>query len=206
MRHCYFGRHRTRRRGDRMSLLIRDAVVLTVDGSGTIHNPGAVFVEGKRIADVGPSDAVAARHSNAARVIDGRGKVVAPGFVNIHSDVRCTIFRGRSEDAGFAAPAALYFPMSTVMTREDRAAVGVARSGAHIAHCPLMNAFRGLIAPDQRVPQARHQCRTRHRQHVRRLFRRDRVGHNVRADQDAGSGRTALDRRAGDADHRRSAR
>ena len=100
-----------------MSVLIKDATVLTVDGSGTIHNPGAVFVEGKRIADVGPSDAVAARHSNAARVIDGRGKVVAPGFVNIHSHVGYTIFRGRSEDAGFAAPAALYFPMSTVMTR-----------------------------------------------------------------------------------------
>ena len=60
---------------------------MTVDGSGTIHNPGAVFVEGKRIADLGPSDAVAARHPNAARVIEGRGKIVAPGFVNIHSHV-----------------------------------------------------------------------------------------------------------------------
>jgi cytosine/adenosine deaminase-related metal-dependent hydrolase len=107
-----------------MSLLIKDATVLTVDGADAIHNPGAIFVEGKRIADVGPSDAVAARHPNAARVIDGRGKVVAPGFVNIHSHVGYTIFRGRSEDAGFAAPAALYFPMSTVMTREDRAAIG----------------------------------------------------------------------------------
>ena len=29
-----------------MSVLIKDATVLTVDGRGTIHNPGAVFVEG----------------------------------------------------------------------------------------------------------------------------------------------------------------
>jgi 5-methylthioadenosine/S-adenosylhomocysteine deaminase len=107
-----------------MSFLIKDATVLTVDGRGTIHTPGAIFVEGKRIADVGPSDVVAARHPNASRVIDGRGKVVAPGFVNIHSHVGFTIFRGRSEDAGFAAPSALYFPMSTVMTGEDRAAIG----------------------------------------------------------------------------------
>jgi 5-methylthioadenosine/S-adenosylhomocysteine deaminase len=110
--------------GHAMSVLIKDATVVTVDGSGTIHNPGAVFVEGKRITDLGPSDAIAGRHPNAARVVNGRGKVVAPGFVNIHSHVGYTIFRGRSEDAGFAAPAALYFPMSTVMTRDDRAAIG----------------------------------------------------------------------------------
>jgi len=107
-----------------MSLLIKNATVLTVDAKGTIYNPGAVYVEKGRIVDVGPSDAVAARHANAKRVIDGRGKVVAPGLVNAHSHVGFTIFRGRSEDAGFNAPTGLYFPMATVMTREDRAAIG----------------------------------------------------------------------------------
>jgi 5-methylthioadenosine/S-adenosylhomocysteine deaminase len=107
-----------------MSLLIKDATVLTVDGKATIHDPGAVYVEGKRIVDVGASDAVAARHPTAARVIDGRGKVVAPGFVNIHSHVGYTVFRGRSEDAGFKAPTGLYFPMSTVISKEERADIG----------------------------------------------------------------------------------
>ena len=107
-----------------MSLLIRDAIVLTVDGAKAIHDPGAVYVEGNRIVDVGPSDAVAARHSKPTRVIDGRGKVVAPGFVNIHSHVGYTVFRGRSEDAGFKAPTGLYFPMSTVLSPEERAAIG----------------------------------------------------------------------------------
>src|SRR5258707_975391 len=107
-----------------MSLLIKDATVLTVDGKATIHDPGAVYVEGKRIVDVGASDAVVARHPTADRVIDGRGKVVAPGFVNIHSHVGYTVFRGRSEDAGFKAPTGLYFPMSTIITREERADIG----------------------------------------------------------------------------------
>src|SRR5262249_16531007 len=107
-----------------MSMLIKDATVLTVDGARTIHRPGAVYVEGDRIIDVGPSEVVARRHPSAKRVIDGRGKVVAPGFVNIHSHVGYTIFRGRSEDAGFAAPTGLYFPMSTVLRGEERAAVG----------------------------------------------------------------------------------
>ena len=104
-----------------MSTLIQDATVLTVDGARTIHRPGAVYVEENRIVDVGPSEVVAGRHPSARRVIDGRHKVVAPGFVNIHSHVGYTIFRGRSEDAGFAAPTGLYFPMSTVLRGEERA-------------------------------------------------------------------------------------
>src|SRR5271166_3580092 len=107
-----------------MSLLIKDATVLTVNGAGSIHEPGAVYVEGGRIVDVGPSGPIAARYPNAARVIDGRGKIVAPGFVNIHSHVGYTIFRGRSEDAGFKAPTGLYFPMSTVLLPEERGDVG----------------------------------------------------------------------------------
>ena len=107
-----------------MSLLIKNATVLTADAAGTIHKNGAVYVEGQRILDIGPSDQVAARHPNAKRVIDGRGKVVAPGFVNIHSHVGYTVFRGRSEDAGFKAPTGLYFPMSTILAPSERADIG----------------------------------------------------------------------------------
>ena len=79
-----------------MSVLIQDATVLTVDGSGTIHNPGAVFVEGKRIADIGPSAVVAARHPNAARVFisylfsrEAQQFLVDKGYVrSFHPDVQ----------------------------------------------------------------------------------------------------------------------
>jgi 5-methylthioadenosine/S-adenosylhomocysteine deaminase len=107
-----------------MSLLIKDATVITVDRDRTIHQTGAVYVEGKRIVDIGPSQEVSARRPNAKRVIDGRGKVVAPGFVNIHSHVGYTVFRGRSEDAGFKAPTGLYFPMSTILAPAERADIG----------------------------------------------------------------------------------
>jgi 5-methylthioadenosine/S-adenosylhomocysteine deaminase len=107
-----------------MAILIKDATVLTVDEAKSIHDPGAVYIEGGRIVDVGPSDLIVKRCAGAATVIDGRGKVVAPGFVNIHSHVGYTIFRGRSEDAGFRAPTGLYFPMSTVLSRDERRDVG----------------------------------------------------------------------------------
>ena len=83
-----------------MSILIRDATVITVDDRRRIFEPGAVYVEGAHITDVGPSDEVVRRHLTATRVLDGRRKVVIPGFVSAHNHVGYTLFRGRAEDAG----------------------------------------------------------------------------------------------------------
>ena len=107
-----------------MSILIRDATVITVDAEQRILDPGAVYVEGARIADVGPSDEVVRRHSTATRVLDGRRKVVIPGFVSAHNHVGYTLFRGRAEDAGLGCVTGQYFPMTTVVTRPERLAVG----------------------------------------------------------------------------------
>jgi cytosine/adenosine deaminase-related metal-dependent hydrolase len=76
-----------------MRTLIADAVVVTNDDSGTVLLDGAVFVEGERIVEVGPSDALRARHTNPDRVIDGCGKLVMPGFVCSHTHVGYALFR-----------------------------------------------------------------------------------------------------------------
>ena len=64
------------------------------------------------------------RHPTAARVLDGRRKVVIPGFVSAHNHVGYTLFRGRAEDAGLGCVTGQYFPMTTVVTRPERLAVG----------------------------------------------------------------------------------
>ncbi|MGH7324381.1 MAG: N-acyl-D-amino-acid deacylase family protein [Candidatus Rokuibacteriota bacterium] len=60
------------------SLLIRGADV--IDGTGAPRQRADVAVEGDRIAAVGPG-----LRGEAARVIDGAGHVVAPGFLDAHS-------------------------------------------------------------------------------------------------------------------------
>jgi len=60
------------------SLLIRGGSV--VDGSGAPARAADVAVEGERIAAVAPALA-----GSAERVIDAAGKVVAPGFIDMHS-------------------------------------------------------------------------------------------------------------------------
>src|SRR5262245_45096482 len=60
------------------SLLLRGGTV--IDGTGAPRHGADVAVEGDRIAAVGPG-----LTGEAARVIDGTGKVVAPGFIDAHS-------------------------------------------------------------------------------------------------------------------------
>ena len=60
------------------SLLLKGGTV--VDGSGAPGVAADVAVEGDRIAAIGPDLGGA-----AIRVIDAKGLMVAPGFIDIHS-------------------------------------------------------------------------------------------------------------------------
>ena len=112
-----------------MSILIRDATVLTVDRDFRILDGGAVYVEDGRIADIGSSDEVAARRPSPDRVVEGRGKVVAPGFVSTHNHVGYTMFRGRAEDASLDCVLGMYLPMGSIATRAERLAIGALSYG-----------------------------------------------------------------------------
>jgi 5-methylthioadenosine/S-adenosylhomocysteine deaminase len=84
-------------RGVAMTTLIGDTTVVTVDRDDTIHHNAAVAVEGGRIVAVGPSEEIAARFPGATPV-DGSGKVVMPGFANVHTHFWLIIAKGIYED------------------------------------------------------------------------------------------------------------
>ncbi len=59
-----------------------------------IIEDGAVYIEGERIADLGPTNDVLQRHPRASATLDASGKVVLPGLVDAHTH---TIFAGSRE-------------------------------------------------------------------------------------------------------------
>ena len=74
------------------SLIINNAVVITLDDQNRIFE-GSVMVEGGTITALG--DSITAR---ADEVIDGRGRVLLPGFVQTHIHLCQTLFRGAADD------------------------------------------------------------------------------------------------------------
>ena len=106
-----------------MSVMITGTTVITVDPGRRILSDAALVVRGERIVDVGPTELVEPRHTDVERRIDGRGKVVLPGFVSVHNHLGYAVFRGRAEDIGHGAVNGLYVPMSTILAHEERAAI-----------------------------------------------------------------------------------
>jgi 5-methylthioadenosine/S-adenosylhomocysteine deaminase len=80
-----------------VDLIVTHGIVVTMDGVRAIHQDGSVAVRGDSIVAVGPRADVESRFK-AAQVIDAHGGLVLPGFINGHTHVPMTLFRGLHDD------------------------------------------------------------------------------------------------------------
>jgi 5-methylthioadenosine/S-adenosylhomocysteine deaminase len=80
-----------------LTTVIHNAAIATVDDRDTVHYAAAIAIEADRIAAIGPNADILARYPAAER-IDGAGKLVMPGFANIHTHLTMTLARGVFED------------------------------------------------------------------------------------------------------------
>jgi len=77
--------------------MVTGGTVITMDRARTIHDDGAVVVKGDAIIAVGPRAEIEARYQ-ARQTINAIGKLVLPGFINGHTHVPMTLFRGIHDD------------------------------------------------------------------------------------------------------------
>lgn len=74
-------------------ILIEHATIVTVDRARRVFGDGSVLVDGRDIVQVGPAREVRPPRP-PARVIDGRRRVVLPGFVDTHVHLSEHLSRG----------------------------------------------------------------------------------------------------------------
>jgi 5-methylthioadenosine/S-adenosylhomocysteine deaminase len=82
---------------DKADMIIVGGTVVTMDGSRTIYENGAVAVAGDTIVALGPRADVEKKYQSA-KVIDASDTLVLPGFINGHTHVPMTLFRGLHDD------------------------------------------------------------------------------------------------------------
>ena len=85
-------------------ILIRNGIVLPVEGRKVVHDPGSVLIEGSTIVAVGSVDeidqhpavtAAGTGATNAVEVIDATNHAVIPGLHNCH--LHSGLLRGTAE-------------------------------------------------------------------------------------------------------------
>ncbi len=77
--------------------IISGGTVVTMDGARIIIDNGAVAVTGDSIVGVGPRSKIESAYT-ARQTIDAKGKLVVPGWINGHTHVPMTLFRGLHDD------------------------------------------------------------------------------------------------------------
>jgi 5-methylthioadenosine/S-adenosylhomocysteine deaminase len=82
---------------EKVDLVVTGGTVVTMDGARTIYDDGIIAVRGDTIVAVGPRGDLEGSYS-AAETIDAKGSLVLPGFINGHTHVPMTLFRGIHDD------------------------------------------------------------------------------------------------------------
>ncbi len=109
---------------EKVSLLISNGLVVTMDGKRRILNPGYVAIDGDKIVGVGKGDGK--DKYQAEEVIDARGSVVTPGFICAHTHFYGALLRASPWFARIDPPTdfqqnlqRIWWALDVLLTHED---------------------------------------------------------------------------------------
>ena len=80
-----------------VSLVIANAIVVTMDGGGRVLSPGSIAVDGAEIVAVDRPEVIA-KTFKAADTLDASGQIVLPGLINTHTHAPMVLYRGLADD------------------------------------------------------------------------------------------------------------
>lgn len=101
-------------------MLLKNAVIVTVDRDRRILFHGAMAVKGDRIEEVGASEELTAKYNDGRRVVDCEGKIIFPGFINTHNHLFQTLLKGLGDDMVLSDwLRTMTFPAASFLNPED---------------------------------------------------------------------------------------
>jgi 5-methylthioadenosine/S-adenosylhomocysteine deaminase len=103
---------------EKVDLVVSGGTIVTMDGARTIFHDGSLAVRGDTIVAVGPRAEIE-RQYEASKTIDGRGALILPGFVNGHTHVPMTLFRGLKDDVVLSDWLKFIFPAEAKNVNEE---------------------------------------------------------------------------------------
>jgi 5-methylthioadenosine/S-adenosylhomocysteine deaminase len=101
-----------------MAFRLEGGIVVTLNPDNQILDGGVVVVCDDRIAYVGSREGLPAEYDDFA-VYPMQGKVIFPGFVNIHTHVALSILRGIGDDMGVAPAYAPGIPQGVFLSPSE---------------------------------------------------------------------------------------
>ncbi len=83
------------------NLLIKHALIVTMDPQDQIIRDGTIYIEGNRIAELGPGSSIADKPG--VKIIDATGKIAIPGMISCHNHLYSAVVRSIPY-SGFESP------------------------------------------------------------------------------------------------------
>ena len=80
---------------EEVDLLVKNAIILTMDPGNRILEDGYICVREHAIVDLGSGNP---EHIDAKKVISAEGSIVMPGLINGHTHAAMALFRGLADD------------------------------------------------------------------------------------------------------------
>jgi len=103
-----------------VDLLIKNAIIITVNKRREILRNYALAIKGDLILDIGPNNVLEKKYSEVRKIIDANGKIIFPGLINTHNHLFQTLLKGLGDDLVLRDwLAQMTIPSAVCLTQED---------------------------------------------------------------------------------------
>jgi 5-methylthioadenosine/S-adenosylhomocysteine deaminase len=82
---------------EKVDLIVTGGLIVTMNGPRAIYDDGALVIKNDFIVAVGPRGEIDGKYA-ASETLNAGGRLILPGFINGHTHVPMTLFRGLHDD------------------------------------------------------------------------------------------------------------